>query len=200
MPPFLPLTRPALVASPFARHPRALDRAILLEPPNGERQDTQARRYVNTPCFGPDIFATVSTRRVLAVLLWPATAAFSLDQAPMLSFAGTMARLSGRAGDDLYTAIRDALVERRLPLSFLATDAEEVSLDPHYVRCVRFPVVFWWLRAWITPTDAFVPKYFTVLFVFLCRAWNSPAAAQRRRGRGSSSDCAAAALLRPRGF
>lgn len=53
-------------------------------------------------------------------------------QAPMLSFA----RFSGRAGDGLYTAIRDALVERRIPLSFLATDAEDVSLDPHYVRCV----------------------------------------------------------------
>lgn len=54
----------------------------------------------------------------------------------MLSFSGTMARFSGRAGDELYTALRDALVERRMPLSFLATDAEEVSLDPHYVRCV----------------------------------------------------------------
>lgn len=54
----------------------------------------------------------------------------------MLSFAGTMARISGRAGDELYTALRDAFVERRLPLSFLATDAKEVSLDPHYVRCV----------------------------------------------------------------
>lgn len=54
----------------------------------------------------------------------------------MLSFAGTMARFSGRAGDGLYTALRDALVERRMPLSFLATDADEVSLDPHYVRCV----------------------------------------------------------------
>lgn len=54
----------------------------------------------------------------------------------MLSFAGTMARFSGRAGDELYTALRDALVERRMPLSFLTTDAEEVSLDPHYVRCV----------------------------------------------------------------
>ncbi|CAN0036064.1 unnamed protein product [Hapterophycus canaliculatus] len=52
----------------------------------------------------------------------------------MLSFAGTMARFTGRAGDDLFTAIRDALVERRMPLSFLATDAEEVSLDPYYVR------------------------------------------------------------------
>lgn len=50
----------------------------------------------------------------------------------MLSFA----RFSGRAGDGLYQAIRDALVERRIPLSFLATDAEDVSLDPHYVRCV----------------------------------------------------------------
>eukprot|EP00904_Undaria_pinnatifida_P000976 jgi/Undpi1/1087/HiC_scaffold_10.g04550.m1 len=55
-------------------------------------------------------------------------------QAPILSLAGTMARFSGRAGDGLYVAIRDALVERRLPLSFLASDAEEVSLDPHYVR------------------------------------------------------------------
>lgn len=55
----------------------------------------------------------------------------------MLSFAGTMARFSGRAGDELYTALRDALVERRVPLSFLVSDAEEVSLDPHYVRCVR---------------------------------------------------------------
>lgn len=54
----------------------------------------------------------------------------------MLSLAGTMARFTGRAGDELYTAIRDALVERRMPLSFLATDAEEVSLDPHYVRYV----------------------------------------------------------------
>lgn len=54
----------------------------------------------------------------------------------MLSFAGTIARFSGRAGDRLYMAIRDALVERRIPLSFLATDAEDVSLDPHYVRCV----------------------------------------------------------------
>lgn len=59
------------------------------------------------------------------------------DQAPILSLKGTMARFSGRAGDGLYVAIRDALVVRRLPLSFLATDAEEVSLDPHYVRCVR---------------------------------------------------------------
>ncbi|CAB1097649.1 unnamed protein product [Ectocarpus sp. CCAP 1310/34] len=55
-------------------------------------------------------------------------------QAPMLSLAGTIARFSGRTGDDLYTAIRDVLVERQMPLSFLATDAEEVSLDPHYVR------------------------------------------------------------------
>ncbi|CAM9598951.1 unnamed protein product [Ectocarpus fasciculatus] len=55
-------------------------------------------------------------------------------QAPILSFAGTIARFSGRTGDDLYTAIRDVLVERQMPLSFLATDAEEVSLDPHYVR------------------------------------------------------------------
>lgn len=55
----------------------------------------------------------------------------------MLSLKGTMARFSGRAGDGLYVAIRDALVERRLPLSFLATDAEEVALDPHYVRCVN---------------------------------------------------------------
>lgn len=54
----------------------------------------------------------------------------------MLSFAGTIARFSGRAGDGLYMAIRDALVERRIPLSFLATDAEDVSLDPRYVRCV----------------------------------------------------------------
>lgn len=54
----------------------------------------------------------------------------------MLKFAGTIARFSGRAGDELYTAIRDALVERRIPLSFLATDARDVSLDPHYVRCV----------------------------------------------------------------
>eukprot|EP00903_Cladosiphon_okamuranus_P021842 g20083.t1 len=58
------------------------------------------------------------------------------SRAPMLSFAGTMARFSGRAGDELYTALRDALVERRMPLSFLATDAEEVSLDPHYVRAL----------------------------------------------------------------
>lgn len=58
----------------------------------------------------------------------------------MLSFAGTMARFTGRAGDGLFTAIRDALVERRMPLSFLATDAEEVSLDPYYVRCVFVPV------------------------------------------------------------
>lgn len=54
----------------------------------------------------------------------------------MLSLAGTMARFSGRTGDGLYTAIRDALVERRVPLSFLDTDAHEVSLDPHYVRYV----------------------------------------------------------------
>ncbi|CAM9417280.1 unnamed protein product [Ectocarpus sp. 6 AP-2014] len=55
-------------------------------------------------------------------------------QAPILSLAGTIARFSGRTGDDLYTAIRNVLVERQMPLSFLATDAEEVSLDPHYVR------------------------------------------------------------------
>lgn len=55
----------------------------------------------------------------------------------MLSLKGTMARFSGRAGDGLYVAIRDALVERRLPLSFLATDAKKVALDPHYVRCVN---------------------------------------------------------------
>lgn len=60
-------------------------------------------------------------------------------QAPILSLAGTIARFSGRTGDDLYTAIRDVLVERQMPLSFLATDAEEVSLDPHYVRCVPRP-------------------------------------------------------------
>lgn len=59
---------------------------------------------------------------------------FTLLQAPILSLAGTMARFSGRAGDDLYTALRDALVESRMPLSFLSTDAAEVFLDPHYVR------------------------------------------------------------------
>lgn len=55
-------------------------------------------------------------------------------QAPILSLANTVGRFSGKAGNELYLAIRDALVERRMPLSFLTTDAREVSLDPHYVR------------------------------------------------------------------
>ncbi|CAM9571206.1 unnamed protein product [Choristocarpus tenellus] len=55
-------------------------------------------------------------------------------EAPILSLAGTMVRLNGRAGDDLYHAIRDALVGHKMPLSFLASNAHQVSLDPHYIR------------------------------------------------------------------
>ncbi|CAM9116457.1 unnamed protein product [Scytosiphon promiscuus] len=100
------------------------------------RQQTEKMVTAEKSADAPGDWATVKltvgvTRDKLRTLV---IQFYSDTRGPMLSFAGTMARFTGRAGDGLFTALRDALVERRMPLSFLATDAEEVSLDPHYVR------------------------------------------------------------------